>query len=551
MKSKICLILGMAALMVALAACTDLTGPEQDAFSGEPIPPGMGQAHIRLGQLNARTAMPSLDGLYFTLVFTADGKDTVSAELINGLTLTVALESGDWELEVTGYSGHTENNLGSLVVRGTSSVSITAGISSPVVVDLKPDFSSGGTGTLSYSIMFPDTVSLAVLTLYSLDPLGTSKKSDLLENAEVSGGVTTAKTITDLSTGSYQAFIDLYDSTNKQATVWTGVVHIYDGSDTPLAQTFNAANFTRPLVVGASEKTLAGKLDAILGNEEYPSGSYDIILNDTETTSAPKILNLTGDRDITLTIKGNGNTVGLDPEGSNGNLLTLGAESGSNLILILEDITLQGKDNNTASLVQVKDGGTLELKDGSVLTGNTTTSGNGGGVSIAAGGTLTMSGGEISGNTASNGSAHGGGVYVAKDGKFTMSDGVISGNTTPTTGSGGNRGGGGVFVDGGGTFDMSGGEVSGNTSSYDGGGVFVYGSGGKFTMTGGTISDNRATYGGGVYASAGGEFKMSGGVIYGSGAGEDKANTGNGAAFYKNGGGISSYGTTNNTIGTP
>jgi hypothetical protein len=81
-----------------------------------------------------------------------------------------------------------------------------------------------------------------------------------------------------------------------------------------------------------------------------------------------------------------------------------------------------------------------------------------------------MSGGEISGHSVY---FSGGGVAV-DSGTFTMSGGEISGNSAAS--------GGGVGV-GGGTFTMSGGEISGNTAVYGGGGVYV--NNGTFTMSGG------------------------------------------------------------------
>jgi hypothetical protein len=127
-----------------------------------------------------------------------------------------------------------------------------------------------------------------------------------------------------------------------------------------------------------------------------------------------------------------------------------------------------------------------------------------------------MSGGEISGNTASasayndyNAGVYGGGVYNA--GTFTMESGTISGNAASAYASA--SGGGGVYNTG--TFTMSGGEISGHTlsGSSDGGGVLVYT--GTFTMENGTISGNTAVIGGGVYAQ--GTFnKQYLGVIYGS-----------------------------------
>ncbi|MDR1029312.1 MAG: hypothetical protein LBL76_00400 [Treponema sp.] len=44
----------------------------------------------------------------------------------------------------------------------------------------------------------------------------------------------------------------------------------------------------------------------------------------------------------------------------------------------MQDITLEGKTGNSAPVVRVKDGGTLDLKDGSSLTGNTSNTSGGG-----------------------------------------------------------------------------------------------------------------------------------------------------------------------------
>jgi len=118
-----------------------------------------------------------------------------------------------------------------------------------------------------------------------------------------------------------------------------------------------------------------------------------------------------------------------------------------------------------------------------------------------------MSGGEISGNTASafgNPESNGGGVYIS--GTFNMSDGEISSNTAFTSSSKNDQKakGGGVCIDRG-TFNMSGGEIYGNTASVSsssfssknygakGGGVYLYSnpsyyySKGTFTKSGGGI----------------------------------------------------------------
>jgi hypothetical protein len=99
---------------------------------------------------------------------------------------------------------------------------------------------------------------------------------------------------------------------------------------------------------------------------------------------------------------------------------------------------------------------------GGLISDNTAT-GSGGGVNNGqngAVGTFEMSGGTILGNTAEKG----GGVYNFFHSNFSLSgSGVISGNEAEI--------GGGVCIDS--DFSMSGGEISGNVASNQGGGVYV------------------------------------------------------------------------------
>jgi hypothetical protein len=279
-----------------------------------------------------------------------------------------------------------------------------------------------------------------------------------------------------------------------------------------------------------------------ISNNAVEGGNYTITLSANDSI-APKTLSYSGKHvSITLTGDSTERTVSLS---STGSLFTV--ESGVTLTLG-NNLTLQGKSANTAALVTVNTGGTLVMNTGSKVSGNT--SSVSGGVDVY-GGTFTMSGGAISGNTVSSSSGAGGGVFVSS-GTFTMSGGTISGNTSSSSGAGGgvyvssngtftmsggtisgntasSGAGGGVFVDSG-TFTMSGGAISGNTSYY-GGGVFV--DSGTFTMSGGTISGNTASYyGGGVYVSSSSTFtKQSGGTIYGSNASSSSKNTAYGSSY--------------------
>ena len=134
-------------------------------------------------------------------------------------------------------------------------------------------------------------------------------------------------------------------------------------------------------------------------------------------------------------------------------------------------------------------------------------------------GASTFTGGYITGGSFD------GGVSVC-GGTFTMTGGTIIGNSAYQ--------GGGVSVSNG-TFTMNGGTITGN-SAYQGGGVSVYG--GTFTMTGGTITGNTAFEGGGVYCQ--GDFNVGGTVkITGNSELSDSEKTDSNVYLFRDANGIS------------
>jgi len=69
--------------------------------------------------------------------------------------------------------------------------------------------------------------------------------------------------------------------------------------------------------------------------------------------------------------------------------------------VVIRNVNLQGNTDNAAPLVYVDDGGTLLLNGGEIL-GNTNTEGNGGGVCVKSGGTFRFQKGTIYGNESTN-----------------------------------------------------------------------------------------------------------------------------------------------------
>jgi uncharacterized repeat protein (TIGR02543 family) len=238
---------------------------------------------------------------------------------------------------------------------------------------------------------------------------------------------------------------------------------------------------------------LAAKLDW-LNSYAQNNGVYIVTVNKNESIG-PQSLDYNGKK-VSVTIKSD-NTKRNIILNNNGALFYIN----SGVTLILENITLQGRTNNTGSLVSIY-GGELVMHEESVITGNSSTVREqiyGGGVHVYIG-TFTMYGGTITGNTAWDGGA----VHVSAEGTFTMNGGTISGNTAINSG-------GGVHVWEG-IFNMEGGIISDNTASSEGGGGVLVGVG-NFTIKNGEIYGNEASYGGGVFVLNGASFTMSGGKI--------------------------------------
>lgn len=182
----------------------------------------------------------------------------------------------------------------------------------------------------------------------------------------------------------------------------------------------------------------------------------------------------------TTTLSGGSYYLSGDVEYSGTESITVSGE----VILCLNDHKLDLKGQH----ISVGSGASLTLCDcstGGVLTGGSDSARNGGGVYVAGGGTFTLTGGNITGNTA----AAGGGVYVDEGGTFTMAGGSIN-NNKATSG-----GGGGVMVNLG-TFTLSGGSITGNATNDEtygfGGGVCLYGT---FYLSGDSIIQNNTKAG--------------------------------------------------------
>ncbi len=162
-------------------------------------------------------------------------------------------------------------------------------------------------------------------------------------------------------------------------------------------------------------------------------------------------------------------------------------------------------------------GGTFNMYGGEI-SGNSAGVGGAvrvqGGSSASAAGSINIFGGRISGNTATRG----GGIFASDDATVTVSGGSISDNTATNTAD---AGGGAIYASNV-TLDIKGGSISGNTGSgNNGGGVLITGARASLNISGGTFSGNTAKNGGGILAQASSQVNISGGKFTGNKAESD------------------------------
>jgi uncharacterized repeat protein (TIGR02543 family) len=186
---------------------------------------------------------------------------------------------------------------------------------------------------------------------------------------------------------------------------------------------------------------------AVINNSEAPSSptTYNVTLLRDQTLETGSMLAINNaNKNIVLTGSGVNRTIQL-------NGVYFWISSGS--LTLGENITLKGISTGDNPLVGVTDTGAFNMNGNSKITGHYNSGANfSHGTVHVAGGTFTMSGGEISDNSGLNG----GGVYV-DSGTFNMTGGTITGNSV-TSGNGG-----GVYF-GGGTFTVGGNaKIYGNT----------------------------------------------------------------------------------------
>lgn len=250
------------------------------------------------------------------------------------------------------------------------------------------------------------------------------------------------------------------------------------------------------------------------GGAQYTENTYQVKMLVEEYTATKKLTTPTNtNRTIVFTTAGN--TDSLYPyRGKTGTRATITANVGNEALLTvksnmqLTNIVLDGGSENGVTpkdktrIINASNGGTVDSNKIQLTLGrnaalqNAATTGNGGGVLLNNGASLSVEGGTIRNCKATNG----GGIYKdGSQGTLTMTGGTITGCEATADG-------GGVYVLKN-TFTMTGGSII-RCSAVNGGGVYLSNNTPKFIMVGGSITANQATTKGGGIAVGGNKARL-------------------------------------------
>jgi len=197
----------------------------------------------------------------------------------------------------------------------------------------------------------------------------------------------------------------------------------------------------------------------------------------------------------TILLKSNDLVFGksLTVQGPGAAALTISSGNSGHIVQVLDGYTMTIRDLSFKdSTVKTKYGfldnqGTLKLEN-SIVSGNSSPGGTGGGISNEVGRSLTLNNSIVANNSA----LYGGGIFSDLHGTISIRNSTISGNKAV----GAKDASGGGMVVNGGKLTLINSTVSGNTTSGIGGGIYVSGSQAIITFC--TIYNNKAQSGGGL-----------------------------------------------------
>jgi hypothetical protein len=252
--------IAVALLVLATVGCSNIiTGT--NSRPGEGTVPGTGLVSLSLNQQNAARAIaqPASDSLYYTLAFTAEGKDPVNNEIAGGSTAKILLAIGTWDLEVRAYISKAayEADPEEYGLIGTAAgIAVTEGGTTSVPIALSAKMGGWGSGSLHYKVSYPDGAAKATLSFTPIfDDFAVPEINLIAGGDAIQDGVRTNEGVLDgansLSSGYYRALaaVSKVEGGELVKASKIAVVHIYDNLQSDLELAIGADDFSGITVI--------------------------------------------------------------------------------------------------------------------------------------------------------------------------------------------------------------------------------------------------------------------------------------------------------------
>ena len=520
---SIYMLLVMALLLSAFVSCNGFS------FDDEKNESKKGYIYISLA--SPRTVSPQIDtaNALFTLIGSKSG-ETVT--LIENSSLSsfeekpIAIDTGTWSFKLsTKINNITFSDTKDSVISTDDAVRLSFRLAA-----------QNAETTGSFSI----TLNLTSTSAKRARGFCTNIESDNGEELTITDNSVTFSR-SNIAEGEYTAKIIVYggESSDVVLNTYTTTVRIANGLTSSTEENYTLNENSRVVYLNAntgndesgngSESAPYQTLDKALAHfAKYKKAAWTLYVTG-EITATNENLNVIYDIEnyaTSLTIDGGSNESAF----FNGGASCRGLEIQTSTPIILKNIKITGTASGNAGGLSVCAGltptvaGNVEIADGVLITDCTANS-NGGGVYIAEGSTVRMSGGVITNNFAMQ---KGGGIY--NEGTLFMYGSALVGDSTATCAndtSYSNKsasGGAGIYNKGSlylGYSDidteeeLTGGVCRNYTTiTASGAGIYNTGTGGTFKIASGNISYNYAQKGAGIYTEK--VTSMSGGCIEGN-----------------------------------
>jgi hypothetical protein len=501
---------------------------EPNSAKSPPPAKGMGRVEIRIAGSEAKTLLPDNSGIIgvqldYKIIITKDGADTSAVNAtFSGNSWTGELETGVYTAEVVGCKPSTSQ----AVARGSERFTVNGdGVNT---ISIGMSHIQEGIGVFLYTVNVTNDVFIVNGKLRLVPFSGDNDPANiLLTGNNLNNSI-------NIAAGYYQIYFEITGIINGQIKIYQSTVAAHVANNLITRAFYNLTGNDFNQLVFDYFVTNSIELDAALsGIKAGNKNEYFIIVSDV-FQSDPISLTALEFTNKTINLWGHINGKYEIRLKSNGSLFTVG----SDVELVIVNITLRGSNTNNAPLVKINTNGKLVVCHEGKLTGNTYAASigdNGGAGIFLNGGILEIAGGEISENILKGTTTfYGGGIYADNSSTIIMTGGTIKENQVEIIQAGNGRaGGGGIVLNNTSSFEMLDGNIEGNickhSSTIDeswavGGGV-VIGGNSLFYFRGGKIRNNTCNavstsnrfgraIGGGIHNE--GKFLMSGGIINGN-----------------------------------